>query len=83
MLVGLASCFSGIIGISGLVGIVMWAGLPSEVRQFDGRFCVVAAAAIAGWIGAWGLFRLAVKVWKQTDFRSYDPRDPDDRGIKW
>jgi len=83
MLVGMAALLSGIIGLSGAAGLVIWSGLPSEARHFDESFWMVAVAAGVGLLAALLLALKALKVWRGTDFRGYDPKDPDDRGIKW
>ncbi len=82
-LIGLAALFALAVGGAGLCGLVFWLLLPADGRHFNGPFWYACAAATLGLLVAAFLSRLAVKVWRGTDFRGYDPTNPKDQGVKW
>ncbi len=82
-ILGLIGVFFGAFGCIGVWGLCRWTSLPTEHRSIDSVFWLILAATVIG-IGSAALFFLwAIKVLRNTDFRGYDSRDPDKKGLKW
>ena len=82
-LLGLLGGFFAVLGILGGWAFRLWLKLPADERMFDGTFWISVGATTIGSAAAAILWLLAVRTLRNTDFRGYDSRDPDNKGIKW
>ncbi|MEO5916826.1 MAG: hypothetical protein ABIS50_21540 [Luteolibacter sp.] len=85
-----AGCFIGTLAIlpggvmaAGGFGLVKWFVLPADARHFDHVFWTLLGATAGGLLGVGLLLAVAIRVLRATDFRNYDPNDPDRTRLKW
>jgi len=80
---GVLALLPAAFAVLGIVGLVKWLGLPAQDRHFDEVFWMLAAALAVGGTLALGLAGLALRALRNTDFRGYNPKDPDQTHLKW
>jgi H+/Cl- antiporter ClcA len=82
-LLGLIGVFFAAFGALGVWGLYRWISLPARDKSTDSVFWFILTVIVTG-IGCAVLFFLwAIKVLRNTDFRGYDSKDPDKKGLKW
>ena len=83
VLIGLSAFPPAGLGAYAWWGLAKWWQLPVSERHFDGRFWAVSAIAVVGPLLGLALLMLARRIYRNTDFRGYDPSDPKGPRIKW
>jgi hypothetical protein len=85
-----AGCFVGTLAlfpfaflVGGVWGLAKWWLLSANDRHMDGHFHFLLACVGGGALLTVILARLAIRILRTTDFRGYDSRDPDQKGLKW
>ena len=82
-LIGTLALVPAAISVAGGWGLIQWYHLPPDDRHVDRLFWSFAGALGGGALAAILLLAFAIRVLRATDFRDYDPNDPDRTGLKW
>jgi len=80
---GTIAFFPAAICAFGFCGLYKWLHLPDHSRHFDNLFWLFAGSVLLGALFTLGILVVTIRVIRSTDFRGYDSRDPDQRGLKW
>jgi len=64
-------------------GLIKWFLLPIDQRHVDQSFWFISGTTTVSGVIALAAIITAYRTLRSTDYRDYDPSDPDRKNLKW